>query len=224
VGEPAGNRVIDLIQERLDAVNLNVVSVRLQYPDYFRAVETRHLTRIALRLEGLDYRDLVDKALISQDIYDDLMSGLGARARGLGEQPKLDLGLEPEILIRKVPFLAELSDDRISAIAAMLKSRFILPGEKVITKGETGTAMYFISSGSVLVELEDENVQLGSGDIFGEIALLAEVPRTASVRSLGFCQILQLERRDFLPFLNANADLKARIEAVAGERLAHSNS
>ena len=220
VGEPAGKKVINLIQERLDAVNLYVESVRLQYPDYFQAVETRHLTRIALRLEELDYQHLVEKALISQDIYDDLMSGLGTRASDLGAQPKLDLGLEPEILVRKVPFLAELSGDRIHAIAAMLKSRFTLPGEKLITKGEAGTAMYFISSGSVLVELIDQNVQLGSGDIFGEIALLAEGPRTANVRSLGFCQILRLERRDFLPFLNANADLKARIGAVAAERLA----
>ena len=68
------------------------------------------------------------------------------------------------------------------------------------------------------MELADQTIQLGSGDIFGEIALLAEVPRTADVRSLGFCELLMLERRDFIPFLNANPDLKAHIEAVAAER------
>ena len=223
VGEGAGKQVIDLMRERLEAVNLNVASVRLQYPDYFRAVETRHLTSIALRIDRLTYRELVDKALISQDICDDLMSGLGVRAGSLGVQPKLDLGLQPDILVRKVPFLAELSSDRINAITSMLKSRFTLPGEMVISKGETGSAMYFISSGSVLVELEDQNVQLGSGDFFGEIALLVEVARTANVRSLGFCQLLKLERRDFLPFLNANADLKTRKAVVAAVRLAQTS-
>lgn len=219
VGEAAGKKVIGLMRERLDAVSLNVAGVRLQYPDYFRAVEIRHLTRIALRLEGLDYGALVEKALISRDIYDDLMVGLGARAHILDVRPKLDLGLDPDTLVRKVPFFAELSSDRIRTIAAMLKSSFTLPGEEVISKGETGSEMYFISNGCVQVELDNQIVQLGSGDFFGEIALLAEVPRTAHIRSLGFCQLLRLERSDFLPFLNDNPELKTHIEAVASERM-----
>ena len=218
VGEAAGNRVLELIRERLEAVSLNVSGIRLQYPDYVRAVEKRHLTRVALRLEEQDYKQLFDKALISEDIYDDLMSGVAERARTLDVRPKLDLGLEPVNLVRKVPFLAELSADRIRTITGMLKPYLTTPGEKVITKGESGTEMYFISSGCLQAELENENVQLGSGDFFGEIALLAEVPRTVNVRSLGFCQLLTLERRDFMPFLDANSDLKARIEAVAAER------
>ena len=218
VGETAGDEVLALMRERLEAVTLNVAGIRLQYPDYVRAVEKWNMTRIALRLEELDFRELFNKALISQDIHDDLMAGIGARAQALEVRPKLDLGLEPEILVRRVPFLADLSADRIQAITGLLKPYVTIPGEAVIAKGETGSAMYFISSGSVLVELEDQNVQLGSGDIFGEIALLAEVPRTANVRSLGFCQFLMLERRDFIPFLDANPDLKALIEAVAAER------
>ncbi len=222
VGKAPGKKVIGLMRERLDAVSLNVAGIRLQYPEYFRAVEIRHLTRIALRLEGLDYGALVEKALISQDIYDDLMSGVGARAHILDVRPKLDLGLDPEILVRKVPFFTDLPSARIRIIAAMLKSSFTLPGEKVIVKGETGSEMYFISSGSVQAEFDDQVVELGSGDFFGEIALLAEVPRTAHIRSMGFCRLLRLERSDFLPFLNDNPELKARIEAVAAERLTQS--
>ena len=218
VGDAAGNRVLELIRERLEAVSLNVSSIRMQYPDYVRAVEKRYLTRVALRLEELDYKQLLDKALISEDIYDDLMSGVTARAHALDVRPKLDLGLEPIKLVRKVPFLAELSSDRIRTITGMLKPYLTTPGEEVISKGEYGSEMYFISSGALQAELENENVQLGSGDFFGEIALLAEVPRTVNVRSLGFCQLLTLERHDFLPFLDANPDLKARIEKVATER------
>ena len=218
VGDAAGDRVMALMRQRLDDVALNVAGIRLQYPDYVREVEKWNLTRIALRLEELDYKALADKALISQDIYDDLMGAVGTRAQALKERPKLDLSLSPDVLVRKVPFLAVLSDDRLKAITAMLKPYVTIPGEAVISKGETGTQMYFISSGCVQVELADQTIQLGSGDIFGEIALLAEVPRTADVRSLGFCELLMLERRDFIPFLNANPDLKAHIEAVAAER------
>ena len=218
VGDAAGDRVMALMRQRLDDVALNVAGIRLQYPDYVREVEKWNLTRIALRLEELDYKALADKALISQDIFDDLMGAVGTRAQALKERPKLDLSLSPDVLVRKVPFLAELSDDRLKAITAMLKPYVTIPGEAVISKGETGTQMYFISSGCVQVELADQSIQLGSGNIFGEIALLAEVPRTADVRSLGFCELLMLERRDFIPFLNANPDLKTHIEAVAAER------
>ena len=169
VGKAPGKKVIGLMRERLDSVSLNVAGIRLQYPEYFRAVEIRHLTRIALRLEGLDYGALVEKALISQDIYDDLMSGVGARAHTLDVRPKLDLGLDPEILVRQAPFFTDLPSARIRIIAAMLKSSFTLPGEKVIVKGETGSEMYFISSGSVQAEFDDQVVELGSGDFFGEI-------------------------------------------------------
>ena len=162
VGEAAENRVLELIGERLEAVSFNISAIRLQYPDYARAVEKRHLTRIALRLEELNYKNKVDKALISQDVYDDLMSGIAERARTLDVRPKLDLGLEPDNLVRKVPFLAELSADRIRTITGMLNPYLTIPGEEVITKGETGSGMYFISSGCVLVELENENVHLGT--------------------------------------------------------------
>jgi CPA1 family monovalent cation:H+ antiporter len=176
------------------------------------------MIRFALRVEQLDYRRLLDKAIISQDIFDDLMAGIGSRTGALTVRPRLDLSIDTDTLVRKVPFLAKLAPDRISVISKMLKPYVTIPSETVITKGETGSEMYFISSGCIQVELEDQNVQLGSGDIFGEIALLAEVPRTANVKSLGFCELLMLDRRDFIPFLNANKDLKAHIKAVAAER------
>ena len=156
VGDAAGDKVMTLMRQRLDDVTLNVAGIRLQYPDYVRAVEKWNLTRIALRLEELDYKELADKALISQDVYDDLMSGMGTRVHALEIRPKLDLRLKPEELVRKVPFLAELSTDRIQAIAAMLKPYVTIPGEAIINKGETGTQMYFISSGGVQVELEGQ--------------------------------------------------------------------
>jgi CPA1 family monovalent cation:H+ antiporter len=214
----AADKVLELMRQRLEAVTLSVASIRLQYPEYVHAVEKWNMIRFALRVEQLDYRRLLDKAIISQDIFDDLMAGIGSRTGALTVRPRLDLSIDTDTLVRKVPFLAQLAPDRISVISKMLKPYVTIPSETVITKGETGSEMYFISSGCLQVELEDQNVQLGSGDIFGEIALLSEVPRTANVKSLGFCELLMLDRRDFIPFLNANKDLKAHIKAVAAER------
>ena len=80
--------------------------------------------------------------------------------------------------------------------------------------------MYFISTGAVEVDIPNYQVRLGSGDFFGEIALLKEMPRTADVTALSYCQVLALFARDFNQLLDANPDLRARIEKIAEERLA----
>ena len=80
--------------------------------------------------------------------------------------------------------------------------------------------MYFISTGAVEVDIPNHPVRLGSGDFFGEIALLKEMPRTADVTALSYCQVLALFARDFNQLLDANPELRARIEKIAEERLA----
>ena len=79
--------------------------------------------------------------------------------------------------------------------------------------------MYFISSGSLTVELEPEAVQLGSGDFFGELALVTHQPRTADVRAAGFCELLMLSTTDFQTLLEANPETMQIVEEVAHERL-----
>ena len=133
--------------------------------------------------------------------------------------PSLDLGLEPEKLVGKVPFFENLDQARIREIAAQLRPRLVLPGEKVVKRGDSGDAMYFISTGAVQVEVGDQPIRLGSGDFFGEIALVRETPRTADVTALGYCQVLALYHRDFAKLMSAYPDLKQTIERVAGERL-----
>jgi CPA1 family monovalent cation:H+ antiporter len=79
--------------------------------------------------------------------------------------------------------------------------------------------MYFIASGAVEVKLDPNPVRLGSGDFFGEIALVTNLPRTADVVALGYCRLLTLQARDFTRLLAADGDLRQRIDAVAHERL-----
>ena len=130
---------------------------------------------------------------------------------------KLDLGLEPEKLVGKVPFFADLDEVRINEIAALLKPRLLLPGELVVRRGDPGNAMYFISTGAVEVDIPNNPVRLGSGDFFGEIALLKEMSRTANVTALSNCQVLALFARDFKKLLDANPELRDRFadEALA---------
>ena len=219
-GAETGQALDDLLASRLAATDTQLEGLRLQYPEYANTLQTRLLERVALRLEAADYKSMVDQAVISNEVYSDLNGGLDARRAALEERPRLDLGLEPDKLVQKVPFFSDLDAARITQIAGLLKPRLVLPDELVVHKGDPGDAMYFVSTGAVEVDIQPNPVRLGSGDFFGEIALLKEMPRTADVTALSYCQVLALFVRDFRPLLDANPEMRERLERVAEERLA----
>jgi CPA1 family monovalent cation:H+ antiporter len=128
--------------------------------------------------------------------------------------------LNREQLIARVPLFAALDGQRLKAIARLLRPRLALPGERVITRGARGDTMYFVASGAVEVRIGAAPIRLGSGDFFGEIALVTHLPRTADVTALGYCHLLVLRQRDFERLLAGNPDLRERIDTVARERLA----
>jgi CPA1 family monovalent cation:H+ antiporter len=220
VGEAATETMKTELVERAALTDQAVEALRLQYPDYFEAVQRCHLGRVAARLEDQNYRRMLSEQIISQQIFDSLQVDLDRRSQELETTPQLDLGLEPETLVGKVPFFAELDQVRIREIAAQLKPRLVLPDELVVRKGETGDAMYFVSTGAVQVEVEGRDaVRIGSGDFFGEIALVRQTPRIANVRALGYCQVLALYARDFEHLMQRHPELRETIEQVATERL-----
>ena len=94
-----------------------------------------------------------------------------------------------------------------------------VPDEIIIKKGEIGHAMYFISSGCVEVEVQPEPVRLGSGEFFGEIALIKNNPRTSTVKALGFCDLLVLSDSDFKLFLDDNPEIRQTLSETADRRI-----
>ena len=91
-------------------------------------------------------------------------------------------------------------------------------------KGERGDAVFFIASGAVEVILPERRVRLGSGEFFGEMALLSGRLRQADVVALTFCQMLVLRRTDFERFMKANPEARATIDRVAEARQAMNTS
>ena len=87
-------------------------------------------------------------------------------------------------------------------------------------KGERGDAVYFIASGAVEVLLPARRVRLGSGEFFGELALLSGRPRQADVVALTYCRLLVLRRSDFERFMKANPEARDTIRQTAEARQA----
>jgi len=124
-------------------------------------------------------------------------------------------------LVAKVPLFRSLDAARIAAVAGVLRARRAERGERLIRKGDQADSMYFIVSGDV--EVDQENAapkgRLTAGDFFGEIALIADRTRTATITALSPCKLLVLHKDDFESFMRSHPDLQAAVREAARRRL-----
>ncbi|KAJ3052049.1 Potassium voltage-gated channel sub H member 7 [Rhizophlyctis rosea] len=128
-------------------------------------------------------------------------------------------------LITKVPFLQRDEDDGrdaifIGRVASALQSCYYVRGDVVCAQGETGDAMYFILLGTVGILVNGNPVaSLQAGSFFGEVALIAQIPRTATVIARTACHLYRLARSDFLHILETFDDMRMRIDRIYQERM-----
>jgi voltage-gated potassium channel len=121
--------------------------------------------------------------------------------------------------VARVPLFAGLDAARIADIARLL-TRQIVPAQFVVVRrGDPADAMFFIMAGEVQVDATPTPGRLTQGQYFGEIALLRDTVRTATVTTLTECQLLSLNVGDFRRLLEGNPGLKAAISRTADERL-----
>jgi MFS family permease len=127
-------------------------------------------------------------------------------------------GLE---LLRGVSLLSLLPEPTLNRLAQALVRLEVAPGDVVIREGEAGDRFYVIESGSVEVTKEGRHVaSLGPGDFVGEIALLRDVPRVATVTATTAVVLQALDRRHFIPAVTGHGDFREAAETAMTGRLA----
>lgn len=227
----ARTRVRDLFGERVSEVALHVVeariedldraldAIRLQYPAYWHTVSSRFLSRTAVRLELEAYQRMAAEGLLSPELLRHLTGELRDRLRQFEAIPPLDLQLDVDALVRNVPILEGLDATARAELRRLLVTQLAYPGQRIVRRGERGDAMYFIASGAVEVQGNGEPVRLGTGDFFGEMALILRRPRVADVVALSYCQLLALPRDAFRAFLKTHPELMQQVRKRAEERL-----
>ena len=127
----------------------------------------------------------------------------------------------PELeLLRRIPIFSPLSPPVLEGLAARLNLVRVSAGEEIVRQGDPGDRFYVIASGEVEVSVDDRpQATQGPGEHFGEIALLRDVPRTATVTARTDAELYALERDDFLAAVTGHSASAEAAEAVVGARL-----
>jgi len=123
-------------------------------------------------------------------------------------------------LLLKIPIFSPLSPPVLEQLAARLIPVHVSAGEEIIRLGDHGDRFYLVKSGEVEVLLDDQPPRReGPGSYFGEIALLRDVPRTATVRAATDVELFALDRDHFIPAVTGHAASAEAAESVIGTRL-----
>lgn len=122
-------------------------------------------------------------------------------------------------VLRSIGFLGVLPPPVLEQLASSAQPVSVAAGETVFARGDRGDRFYAIASGRVLVDVDGEARELGPGDFFGEIALLRDLPRTATVRALDDVRLYAIERDDFIAAVTGHAPSREAAEHVVAMRL-----
>ncbi|XP_039759050.1 potassium/sodium hyperpolarization-activated cyclic nucleotide-gated channel 2 isoform X11 [Pararge aegeria] len=124
-------------------------------------------------------------------------------------------------LVASVPFFANADSNFVSDVVTKLRYEVFQPGDIIIKEGTIGNKMYFIQEGIVDIVMANGEVatSLSDGSYFGEICLLTNARRVASVRAETYCNLFSLSVDHFNAVLDQYPLMRRTMESVAAERL-----
>jgi CRP/FNR family cyclic AMP-dependent transcriptional regulator len=116
-------------------------------------------------------------------------------------------------ILRTVPMFAGLSDDQLSMLTQVVTRRSVPRGAMLMAEGDQTDSLYMIISGRLKVMMGDSEgkevilAMLGPGEIVGEMGLIDDNPRSATVISVEPCELLTIGKREFRKCLAENFDM-----------------
>jgi CRP/FNR family cyclic AMP-dependent transcriptional regulator len=126
----------------------------------------------------------------------------------------------PVELIKRVPLFADLDDRELKQIAASMKERTFSAGDTVTEEGKGGIGFFVIGDGTASVSVGGSQVRtLGEGDYFGEIGLIADIDRTATITAESDLRCYGMTAWDFRPLVESNAAIAWKMLQVMAQRL-----
>lgn len=125
-----------------------------------------------------------------------------------------------EEFLARVPIFGNCTAEEIRAITAVAQDSFFEPGQIIVTQGTPGQAFYLILSGRVEILRDNRSLgAFGQGDFFGEMSLLDQAPRSATIRAIDQTECLMLSSWDFKGLLEKYPSIAIKLLEVLSRRL-----
>ena len=126
----------------------------------------------------------------------------------------------PVELLQRVPLFADFERGELQRLARSFKQRTFGAGSSVAGEGKSGVAFFVIESGEATVSLRgDQRGKLGPGDYFGEIALIDDGARSATVTADSELRCYGLTSWEFRPLVEGNASIAWKLLETMAKRL-----
>jgi Na+:H+ antiporter len=171
------------------------------FPEFVAAAQDRLAARLALQAEKEAIEERARSGAIPQGVAEAMLDEVADRMLELRTSRTGRLAVDPEELLKKVPFFEGLPLVEFSQVASKLKRRTAPSGDPIVKQGERGSSIFLVARGVVRVTRRDDGVDrdiatLMAGDFFGEMALLRGGTRTATCRAVTPCALYELGRAD----------------------------
>lgn len=133
--------------------------------------------------------------------------------------------LQPLEVLKKVPLFANMREGDLTAFAELVRERSYPKGSVIVFEDDPGDALYLVAEGQVKVVLIGEDGRevilsvLGEGTFFGELALIDDQPRSATVIAMVDATVLMLRREDFQSRLRASPEIAIALLREISRRL-----
>ncbi|MGE0089534.1 MAG: cation:proton antiporter [Bacteroidales bacterium] len=190
------------------------------YPEIYDSIATRQAIRSTLNSEHKIVERLLKKGQIGEDEAVKMIESIEERMKRLIDAPPEVKPLEKGILLQEIPWLAELDKTTFSKIVNLFQERVYAVGEKIIKEHGQIDGLYVIARGSVKVTINNKLIDiLGKGSVIGEISVLTNIPRTATVTAESPVTVLRLTSVSMQQIVHENNTLEDKLWQIAAPRL-----
>ncbi len=209
-------QVATVYQQRLERRRERLKRVAKEFPEFYLRFETRLFAKVTMLAAQHYNESAAQHGEIGQKTFANIERRIRNTISALPAISNPAPRLTPGDLIGTVPLLNGLSEPVLRHLADRAKAVTFIGNDIIIGEGDRGDALYIISHGWVKVYKEaDEGkviAELRDGDFFGEIALLGDQVRTATVKAMIPTTLLRLTRKDVLALAEKDHELKERLE------------
>ncbi len=216
--------IIEQYQRWRDYAQTNITQMNELYPEFVNTMQERHGQRLILLSEVQSIKHRRRHGEIPSGVAHTMLEKREQHLWKLSIQDTDSLILSPEELLCKVPFCKTLGKQEFKQVASHMEVMSLPSRENIIKQGSHGDSLYLVARGQVQVHRDDEQQALAilsAGDFFGEMALLHDVPRNASVTTLTPTTLYRLKRHDLEKAMKDHPGIQTALEQADQARQSH---